>query len=134
MLPIPYPELPHFRESLRVGEFNVRLQYAMDYEYWLRLGRAGGKLVHVPEYLASSRIYPETKTQSARLEVFREILEVSRRHAGDASFNQYHAYWGHRCFERTTGWPRYVRWVPRCSWLLATIHRRCYAFAQKAPR
>jgi hypothetical protein len=83
----------------------------------------------VPEFLACSRIYPETKTQSARLEVFREILEVSRRHAGDASFSQYYAYWGHRCRERSTGWPRLLRWLPKSDWLLASLHQRWYALA-----
>jgi glycosyltransferase involved in cell wall biosynthesis len=113
----------------KIGLFDEALHFAMDYEYWLRLGRGGGKLVHVPEFLACSRIYPETKTQSARLEVFREILDVSRRHAKDASFDQYCAYWGHRCHERTTGWPRLLRWVPQCHALLATLHRRWYALA-----
>lgn len=113
----------------QVGLFDENLHYAMDYEYWLRLGRAGGQLVHVPEFLACSRVYAETKTQSARLEVFREILEASRRHAKDASFDQYCAYWGHRCHERATGWPRWLRWVPECHWLLAKLHRNWYALA-----
>ena len=61
---------------------------------------------------------------SARLQVYREILEVSRRHAPDASFSQYYAYWHHRCHERADGWPRLLRWLPSCHWWLAYAHRR----------
>ncbi len=110
----------------RVGLLNASLHFAMDYDYWMRIDRAGGKLVHVPEILAASRLYPETKTMSARLEVYREIFEVSRRHVGDASFSQYHAYWHHRCHERARGWPRWLRWWPGCHWWLAYGHRRLF--------
>jgi glycosyltransferase involved in cell wall biosynthesis len=110
----------------RIGYFDEALHFAMDYEYWLRLGRAGATLVQVPEFLACSRIYAETKTQSARLEVYREILEASRRHAPDASFSQYYAYWHHRCHERGAGWPRLLRWLPHCHWWLAYAHRRFF--------
>jgi glycosyltransferase involved in cell wall biosynthesis len=107
----------------RVGLLDESLQYAMDYDYWMRIDRAGGRLVHVPEVLAASRVYPQTKTLSARLEVYREILGVSRRHTGDASFSQYFAYWHHRCHERAHGWPRWLRWWPECHWWLAYLHR-----------
>ena len=83
----------------RVGLLDDTLHFAMDYDYSMRIDRAGCKLVHVPEHLACSRLYPETKTLSARMEVYREILAVSRRHVGDASFSQYYAYWHHRCHD-----------------------------------
>jgi hypothetical protein len=58
------------------------------------------------------------------MQVYHEILEVSRRHADDASFSQYYAYWHHRCHERRDGWPRWLRWIPQCHWWLAVAHRR----------
>lgn len=115
----------------RIGLFDDALHCAMDYEYWLRLGREGGTLGHVPEFLACSRLYPETKTLSARMQVYHEILEVSRRHADDASFSQYYAYWHHRCHERERGWPRLLRWLPECHWWLAYFHRRMYGLSNK---
>ena len=108
----------------RIGPFDDSLHFAMDYEYWMRIDRAGGVLVHVPDFLACSRLYAETKTLSARMQVYHEILDVSRRHASDASFSQYYAYWHHRCHERSDGWPRWLRWLPECHWWLAYAHRR----------
>jgi glycosyltransferase involved in cell wall biosynthesis len=117
-----------WRRSLmeRVGLLDESLHYAMDYDYWMRIDRAGGKLVHVPAFLASSRVHAETKTLSARLQCYDEILAVSRRHAGDASFSQYYAYWHHRCHERAHGWPRMLQWWPECHWWLANAHRRLF--------
>ena len=112
----------------RIGYFDEALHYTMDYEYWMRLHRAGGVLAHVPEFLASSRVHSATKTLSARMQVYDEILSVSRRHADDASFSQYYAYWHHRCHERAHGWPRLLRWLPECHWWLAYAHRRAYQF------
>ena len=107
-----------------VGPFDDSLHYAMDYEYWLRIDRAAGIIRHVPDFLACSRVHAQTKTRSARMQVYHEILEVSRRHAPDASFSQYYAYWHHRCHERKVGWPRWLRWLPECHWWLAYAHRR----------
>jgi glycosyltransferase involved in cell wall biosynthesis len=112
------------RTADRVGLFDDSLHYAMDYEYWMRIDRAGGVLKHIPDFLACSRVHAQTKTLSARMNVYHEILEVSRRHAPDASFSQYYAYWHHRCHERKVGWPRWLRWLPECHWWLAYAHRR----------
>jgi glycosyltransferase involved in cell wall biosynthesis len=113
----------------RFGLFDDALHFAMDYEYWLRLGRAGAVFGFVPEVLAGSRVHAATKTLAARLEVYREILAVSRRHAEDASFSQYYAYWHHRCHERAGGWPTWLRWLPECHWYLANAHRKMHRVA-----
>lgn len=147
----PYPTAPYSFERLvqsccicqpatfwrrrvmdRIGLFDDTLHFAMDYEYWLRLARVRGTLRHVPDYLACSRVHGATKTLSARLNVYHEILSVSRRHAGDASFSQYYAYWHHRCHQQATGWPRLVRWLPECPWWLAYLHRRGYQLSKRA--
>ena len=110
----------------RFGPFDDTLHYAMDYEYWLRLSCGGARFAHVSEMIAGSRLHEQTKTLSARLNVYREILAVSRRHAEDASFSQYYAYWHHRCHERASGWPRVFRLVPEGHWWLAYLHRRLF--------
>ncbi|HTD77773.1 MAG TPA: hypothetical protein VK898_09065, partial [Chloroflexota bacterium] len=100
------------------------LHYAMDLDYWLRIDRGGGHIVHVPEVLACSRVHPATKTLSARTQVYREILQVCRRHAAQAGFSQYLAYWHHRCHEAPHGWPRWLRLLPRPEYWLALWHAR----------
>ena len=41
----------------RFGPFDARLNYCMDYEYWLRLGMRGARFVHIPMRLAASRLH-----------------------------------------------------------------------------
>jgi glycosyltransferase involved in cell wall biosynthesis len=139
----PYPTAPYDRGRLldncficqpaafwrsgiaaAVGPFDADLHYAMDLDYWLRIDRAGGRIVHVPEVLAASRVYPETKTLSARQNVYHEILATCQRHAGQAGFSQYFAYWHHRCHEAERGWPRRLRFLPRPEYWLALVHAR----------
>jgi glycosyltransferase involved in cell wall biosynthesis len=108
----------------RVGEFEADLHFAMDLDYWLRIARAGGRIVHVPEVLASSRVHPATKTLSRRQDVYREILQVCRRHASQAGFSQYYAYWHHRCHQAAHGWPRWLRRLPQPEYWLALGHSR----------
>jgi glycosyltransferase involved in cell wall biosynthesis len=108
----------------RVGPFDPDLHYAMDLDYWLRIDRVGGRIVHVPKLLACNRVHPDTKTLSARVRVYREILETCRRHAGQAGFSQYFAFWHHRCHEAPSGWPRRLRRLPRPEYWLALLHWR----------
>ncbi|MDD5348747.1 MAG: glycosyltransferase family 2 protein [Chthoniobacteraceae bacterium] len=65
----------------RFGVFDDRLDLAMDYDYWLRVGR------HVPfayledAYLAGSRLHADTKTLSQCVKVNHEVLQVVMRYA-----------------------------------------------------
>lgn len=70
------------REVLNeAGMLDAGLQYCMDYEYWMRISERL-KIGFLPEYLANSRLYPETKTMSKRVEVYREIKETIKKHYG----------------------------------------------------
>lgn len=60
----------------RVGLLDENLMYCMDYEYWLRLARAGAGFVYLPYILAGSRVYPETKTVAMRKAVHEEMLSM----------------------------------------------------------
>lgn len=66
----------------RFGVLDEKLHYALDYEYWLRIGK------HIPfhhmkgTFLAGSRLHADTKTLGQRSKVHNEILDVVIRHGG----------------------------------------------------
>lgn len=72
-----------FRRRLteRVGLLDVRLQYCMDYEYWLRAG-AVTPFVWLRRKLAGSRLYADNKTLRARVDVHCEISDMLREKFG----------------------------------------------------
>lgn len=64
----------------QVGQFDKDLRYAMDYDYWLRLGALWpGRFVD--RYLASFRSYPESKSRGDYRAALREMLRVSLHRA-----------------------------------------------------
>ena len=63
----------------RHGLLDESLNYCMDYEYWLRLGKAGVRFAYLQEKLAGSRLYADTKTLGARVKVHREINDMFKR-------------------------------------------------------
>ena len=71
------------REAMeRFGVLDASLHYAMDYDYWLRLGRhMSFDYLEDASPLAGSRLHGETKTLSSRVAAHREILSVVLRHA-----------------------------------------------------
>ena len=72
-----------FRRSIpdRFGLLDESLHFALDYEYWLRIGKTQ-KFAYLDQCFAASRVYSETKTFSNRLAVQWECLLVSFRHTG----------------------------------------------------
>jgi glycosyltransferase involved in cell wall biosynthesis len=79
----------------RHGALDASLNYCMDYEYWLRLGKAGVRFAYLEEKLAGSRLYADNKTLGARVKVHREINDVMARLFGAVPdrwlFNYAHA-------------------------------------------
>jgi glycosyltransferase involved in cell wall biosynthesis len=73
-----------FRRSVvaRCGPLNESLRFCMDYEYWLRLVKAGEKFAYVPKKLAGSRMYAANKTLGSRLSVHVEINDMLRARLG----------------------------------------------------
>lgn len=61
------------------GLFDDSLHYAMDYDYWLRVGSREPFLYLKGARLAGSRMYAGNKTTAFRLPVHEEILKVVRR-------------------------------------------------------
>jgi glycosyltransferase involved in cell wall biosynthesis len=67
-----------FRRRLvdRFGPLGVHWRYALDYEYWLRLGKSGARFARIGALLAGSRLHPETKTLGSRVKVHAEINDM----------------------------------------------------------
>jgi glycosyltransferase involved in cell wall biosynthesis len=106
----------------RFGLFDDELDYVMDYEYWLRIGQGGGGIRHLPVLLANSRLYPETKTMSARGLIYREIFEVSNKHAGRVSKSYVQGYWNHRLWERQDLFAKVSRRIPMLEKVFVEYH------------
>jgi glycosyltransferase involved in cell wall biosynthesis len=72
-----------WRALQQVGQFNQRLDYVMDYEYWLRLQAAVGNPVFVSQILASFRIHDVSKGGADFEKQFAEQLSVARQHTSN---------------------------------------------------
>lgn len=66
----------------RFGFIDESLNFCMDYEYWLRLAISGAKFVYLPEVLAGTRVYPETKTSRCVLEASLEAFHMLQKRLG----------------------------------------------------
>lgn len=73
-----------FRRKLieQHGPLDENLHYCMDYEYWLRLGKAGEVFHHLEVKLAGSRLYADNKTLGARIKVLHETLSMLQKKYG----------------------------------------------------
>ena len=63
----------------KYGLLDESLNYCMDYEYWLRLGKAGVRFAYLEEKLAGSRLYAGNKTLGSRVKVHREINDMFKK-------------------------------------------------------
>lgn len=63
------------RISEKIGEFRTSLFYVMDYEYWLRILRAGGKVCPLHTETSCFRFTPNQKSTAAA-KAAQELLDV----------------------------------------------------------
>lgn len=66
----------------RCGYLDESLNFCMDYEYWLRLGKAGVRFAYLKKKLAGSRLYADNKTLGSSVKVHREINDMFRKSFG----------------------------------------------------
>jgi hypothetical protein len=66
------------------GELNENLHMALDYELWLRYSKIT-PLLYIPQVLAGSRVYPQTKTSLYHLQSIKESMSACRKHYGTTS-------------------------------------------------
>ena len=71
----------------RYGLFNDRLNYCMDYEYWLRVGKHTDFSYIDDQVLAGSRLYEDNKTLGQKVPVHQEITSVLKKYNLDAGFH-----------------------------------------------
>ncbi|MBD2109759.1 glycosyltransferase family 2 protein [Nodosilinea sp. FACHB-13] len=57
------------------GDLDISLKFCMDYELWLRYGKQND-FFYIPDLLAGSRLYQDTKTLGQRVAVHYEINEM----------------------------------------------------------
>jgi len=62
-----------------IGTFDDSLNYAMDYDYWIRVSKKY-KLNYLNKYLANTRLYKDTKTLGQRIPMHKEIIKVQQKH------------------------------------------------------
>ena len=65
----------------RFGYFDDTLNLAMDYEYWLRVGKHVDFHWLQGRFLAGSRMYDDNKTFRLKIKAHEEFLKVTMRHA-----------------------------------------------------
>lgn len=70
----------------RFGYFDDTLHLAMDYEYWLRVGKHVDFHWLKGEFLAGSRMYADNKTMRLQVRVHEECLQVALRHSPRAPY------------------------------------------------
>jgi len=79
--PVPQPAVFIRLEAVqRLGLFNEKLNYVMDYDYWLRLLKAYGEPIKLNQSLAAFRIHGQSKGGSQFIKQFEEELEVAKKH------------------------------------------------------
>jgi glycosyltransferase involved in cell wall biosynthesis len=133
----------------RFGPLGVQWHYALDYEYWLRLGKGGARFARIGGVLAGSRLHAETKTLGARVKVHAETNDMLRSLFGRVPdrwlFNYAHAVLDDRGVPRWSrrfsvgvsalAWWSALRWNHRISLRMLRLGGRWVGGAlREAPR
>jgi len=81
-----------------VGEFDVSLHHAMDYDYWLRIAARfpAARVRHVERFLAGFRLHDAAKSVGGWGRGLDEIMDLVHRRAGYVSLWWCVAKWDHR--------------------------------------
>jgi len=116
------------RMAQTVGLFNDKFHCSLDYEYWLRIA-VGGKCIHYyPEILASSRVYPDTKTISNRNQAIRENIQICVDIGGYVHLLHFLELWYNLINEHKEGLTSYLKWIPGFFKLMGMLHFLLFHF------
>lgn len=64
----------------RINYLDTQLKYGMDSDLWIRLSELG-KPIFIPEALAASREYPDTKTSTGAFERIEELRQIAQKYS-----------------------------------------------------
>jgi glycosyltransferase involved in cell wall biosynthesis len=78
--------------AYRACEIAPSLQLCFDYDLWIRMAKQGRRFDYLPRHLANTRMYPDTLTLGKRRQVFRESMDLLRRHYGYVPFSWVFGY------------------------------------------
>lgn len=109
----------------RFGFFDDTLTCALDYEYWLRIGRTVEFDYISGDPLAGSRFYPDTKTSTLRLTSHRECLQLALKYGGPVF------YWLKALAHVSVEEERKSRCKPGTAWFAALQMERVLQFADE---
>lgn len=77
---LPQPTLFFKRKVLeKIGFFDESMDVAMDFDYWVRISQFF-QLGYLDDFLASARLYPETKSASRQLKYFDESMRILEKY------------------------------------------------------
>jgi glycosyltransferase involved in cell wall biosynthesis len=79
----------------RAGGFTASLNYAMDYDLWLRMV-PWARFVYVESLIGEARLHREAKTVARRTAIFHETFDVLRSRTGYVPYTWTYAYADHR--------------------------------------
>lgn len=71
------------------GYFDVNEHLAMDYEFWLRIGKKYLPMI-LDDYLARFRVYRTSKTSRARFQTLKQELRISRKYSQAIPLDAFH--------------------------------------------
>lgn len=91
------------------GLLDESLNYCMDYEFWLRLGKADARFGYLEEKLAGSRLYADNKTLGARVKVHKEINGMFKKKFGKVP-DSWLLNYAHALVESKTDREKSPRW------------------------
>ncbi len=69
------------RLTERIGYLDESLHFGLDWDYWIRAGKAG-KVGYMPEYLGSLREYDSAKSFSGGFRRIKELYRLTSGHTG----------------------------------------------------
>ena len=72
------------------GGLRIDLNYVLDYDLWLRMAAAGATIVHIPEYIACSRIHALQKTTFGETPFIPETRRLLAEYKDDVRWTRPH--------------------------------------------